>query len=93
MTEWLREELLSLAQAARLIPSRPHVSTLWRWCGRGVRGVRLRTVIVGGRRYTTAAYVADFVAELSASPEAAPAVPAGRARQISSASARAAEVF
>ena len=58
------EELLSLAEASRLLPNRPHVSTLWRWCRRGVKGVRLQTVIVGGRRYTTAAFLSDFVAQL-----------------------------
>lgn len=31
-----------------------HFSTVWRWALRGVKGVRLPTVQVGGRRYTTA---------------------------------------
>jgi hypothetical protein len=59
------EKLLSLSEAAELLPNRPHVSTLWRWCRRGVKGVRLRTLIVGGRRYTTPSFLEDFVVHLS----------------------------
>ena len=59
------QKLLSLSEAAELLPNRPHVSTLWRWCRRGVKGVRLQTVIVGGRRYTTAPFLSDFVAQLT----------------------------
>jgi hypothetical protein len=35
------ETLLSLTEAAALLPGRPHVSTLHRWRLRGVRGVKL----------------------------------------------------
>jgi hypothetical protein len=66
MTDLFSEEYLSLAAASRLLPSRPHLSTVWRWCLRGIRGVKLRTVIVGGRRYTTREYLNDFVAHLNA---------------------------
>lgn len=49
----LTEHMLTLTEAARHLPGRPHVSTLWRWYTRGVRGVRLETLVVGGRRYTS----------------------------------------
>jgi hypothetical protein len=65
MDDLFRDELLTLAAAASLLPTRPHVSTLWRWCRRGVKGVRLQTVIVGGRRYTKASFLSDFVAQLT----------------------------
>lgn len=43
-------DLVPINQAARLFPGRrPHVSTLWRWAQRGVRGVKLVIVRVGGR--------------------------------------------
>jgi hypothetical protein len=48
-TEWL----LSLSEAAKELPGRPHISTLHRWRLRGVRGVKLDTVLVGGRRFTS----------------------------------------
>jgi len=39
--------LLTLAQAAARIPSRPNLSTLWRWCTKGIDGVRLQHVRIG----------------------------------------------
>lgn len=47
------EELRSLSAAANTLPRRPHVSTLWRWAQRGIRGIRLETILIGGRRYTS----------------------------------------
>lgn len=39
------ESLLSLTEATKALPrvngKRPSISTLWRWCRRGLRGVRL----------------------------------------------------
>jgi Protein of unknown function (DUF1580) len=67
MAEYFREDLLRLADAAKIIPSHPHTSTLWRWCLKGVKGVRLQTLVVGGRRYTTMTYLTEFIAHLSAS--------------------------
>jgi len=49
MIDITTETLLSLLDAAKQLPGRPHVSTLYRWRIRGVRGVRLETVLVGGR--------------------------------------------
>jgi len=48
----LDEELLSLADAARALPRlrkdrKVHVSTLYRWISRGVRGVRLEALKIG----------------------------------------------
>ena len=47
------ETLLSFSQATKGLPGRPHLSTLHRWRLRGIRGVRLETCMVGGRRYTS----------------------------------------
>jgi hypothetical protein len=59
------DELIPLAQAARRLPNRPHVSALWRWCRLGIRGrggdrVRLEHTRIGMRLYTTEAWLADF---------------------------------
>jgi hypothetical protein len=37
------------------------VSTTWRWTRRGIRGIRLETLRVGGRDYTTDTLWARFV--------------------------------
>lgn len=55
------ENLLSLAEVAKKLPGRPHISTVHRWRLRGVRGVKLETVLVGGRRFTSDAALAEFV--------------------------------
>lgn len=54
------EELMTLAQAAKKLPHGPHVATLYRWMSRGVRGVRLRTCLIGGRRYTSQEALDEF---------------------------------
>ena len=51
------EHPLTLSDAADSIPGRTgsgvHVSTTWRWAQRGIRGVRLETILIGGIRYTS----------------------------------------
>ena len=63
-----REKLLTYGEAAQLLPkgSRPSYSTFWRWWNRGIRGVRLETVLVGGKRFTTAEAMQRFADALSA---------------------------
>jgi hypothetical protein len=55
----------ALRQAAKILPGNPSRSTLSRWVHHGVRGVRLETVLVGGRRYTTRAAIDEFLVALS----------------------------
>ena len=52
---------ISLREAAQQAPVPPHQSTLDRWWRRGVRGVRLETFLVGGRRFTTRAAMLRFI--------------------------------
>ena len=68
-----KEALLTLSEAARSLPAvngrRPHCSSLWRWCRRGVRGVKLEYVRVGRRVCTTAEALSRFVNRLAAEDE------------------------
>ncbi len=52
-----REELLTLTEATKALPkmrgTRPAISTLWRWCRKGRRGVHLEYVRVGRNICTT----------------------------------------
>ena len=61
-----RDKLLDFAAATRFLPpgSRPSYTTWWRWCRRGVRGIKLETVLLGGRRYTSETAVKEFVAAM-----------------------------
>jgi Protein of unknown function (DUF1580) len=94
MTDLLYEELHPLAKVGGLLPSRPHRSTGIRWADRGVRGFRLETVTIGGRRYTSREALARFIAHLN-SPRSAnePQVSSLRERQQNSAAQRAEEIF
>jgi len=62
------ETPVSFNQAAQFLPHncRPSYSTWWRWWRHGIRGVRLETVLIGGRRFTTYAAVLRFSDHLSA---------------------------
>lgn len=50
---------------------RPHPTTCTRWTRKGVGGVKLRTVMVGGRPKTTESWVAEFIRERTAQTDAA----------------------
>lgn len=74
------EELISLTAAAKTLPGRPSVVTLWRWRNRGVRGVKLETVLIGGRRYTSREALARFSERCTAAADGL-TVPARSSRQ------------
>ena len=70
MIDTQNEELLSLAQAAREVPSRSgrgvSPATIWRWCSRGCKGIRLESVVCGAIRFTSRAAIAKFFAATDA---------------------------
>lgn len=58
-------EYISLAEATRLAPGRPHSSAVWRWCRKGIktrRGdrVHLEHIRAGGRIFTTENWLIEF---------------------------------
>lgn len=67
--EVFSESLLTLSEAATLLPGRPSLSGINRWRLRGVGGVRLKTWKIGGRRYTSFESIGRFVDELTAKSE------------------------
>jgi Protein of unknown function (DUF1580) len=54
-------DVLTFAEAARELPGKPSPCTLWRWRSRGIRGVKLKTVLRGGRRFVSRQQLADFI--------------------------------
>jgi hypothetical protein len=58
----------SMKQAARRCGN-VDVSTVWRWTLKGVHGIKLRTVKLGGRRYVLEPDLEAFVREVSAQAE------------------------
>ena len=64
------ENLLSLSEAARVLPpvdgKRPHVSTIWRWCRKGLNGVTLEYCRLGRRIVTSPEALGRFTNALAA---------------------------
>ena len=60
MIDLQRETLITLAEAAKLIPGRPSACSIWRWRTRGVKGRKLECVKIGGRAYTSLEAIARF---------------------------------
>ena len=67
-----REKLLSFPEASASLKGRPNLSTLHRWRLPGVRGVRLETLLLGGRRVTSAEALQRFVEATTAAADGAP---------------------
>lgn len=89
MNDLLCERLVSLSDACRLLPGRPHVSTIWRWVSRGVGGVRLETISSGGRRFTSREALRRFVTATTAAANGlAPPTRTPRRRRRDGAQAR-----
>jgi Protein of unknown function (DUF1580) len=77
-----QDEHLTLSDAAKSLPSRPHLSTIWRWATRGVRGHKLETLVIGGRRYTTPGRISAFLARLNRGEAKSSSTTATRGAQL-----------
>ena len=68
------ETPITLAKAAQTLPGGAvHVSTVWRWHRRGIRGIRLETVCRGGIRCTSDEAIERFFAAITAAADGEPA--------------------
>ena len=69
MIEFEKERILSFCQAARVVAhargGSVHVSSLYRWAGKGLKGVRLEWIQVGGRRCTSHEALGRFIRAIS----------------------------
>ena len=83
------ETLVQFSEARSAFPGNRRVSlaTLHRWRQRGVRGVKLETVLIGGLRYTSREAIARFIAaqNVDDTPAAPVITQAQRRRQSESA--------
>jgi hypothetical protein len=82
MVDILSEDTVTLTDASKIIPGRPHSSTIWRWHQHGCRGVKLETVVIGGRRFTSREAIKRFIAKTTAARDGdAEAISPTRRRQ------------
>ncbi|MEX2186169.1 MAG: DUF1580 domain-containing protein [Pirellulales bacterium] len=80
MIDLANESTIPLTDAAKLLPRRPSVATLWRWAMKGIRGVRLETCLVGAMRYTSREALQRFSDRLTAADRGEP-IPTRTPRQ------------
>ena len=87
MIDLSTETLVPWQQAAKFIPGDPHISTLHRWRLRGVRGKKLETLLVGGKRFSSREAITRFIVALNAdvAPQTAPAFTATQRQKMSDA--------
>ncbi len=63
------ETVCTVTEAAKLFPGRPHIATVWRYVHTGVRGLRLETIKVGGKRFTSHEAVERFIERVTAAAD------------------------
>jgi hypothetical protein len=73
MIDIATEHLLALREVPGRLPPRPtgrrvHISAVYRWIQRGVRGTYLEAVRIGGTPYTSLEALQRFADHLSSSP-------------------------
>jgi len=81
------EQLASLREVPKLLPARRnrkriHISAVYRWVQRGVRGTRLEVIRVGGTTYTSREALQRFASLPAERCQAANLNPTTRQRQI-----------
>jgi hypothetical protein len=97
MVDIAQETLIPLREVPRRLPPRPngkrvHISACYRWIQRGVRGVKLEAIRIGGTTYTSVEALQRFADHLGAPGASqttrAPTPTRTRQKQIDQASKR-----
>jgi len=61
----LTEDLLGLNEVPPVLQKRVNISTVWRWTNRGIKGVQLETIKLGGKTLTSVQAVTRFIESTS----------------------------
>ena len=76
MIDTSREKLIPLAKVPEHVPGKkPNTSTVYRWALKGVQGVRLETLRVGGARLTSIEALDRFYRATTQAADAALSAP------------------
>lgn len=54
------ETIFPVSDAPKHIPGRPSKASCWRWVLQGVGGIKLESILIGGKRYTSHEAVQRF---------------------------------
>ncbi len=81
------DELIPIREVPKRLPKKPcgkriHISAVYRWMQKGVRGVKLDFVFIGGTRYTSVEALQRFVDRLSMNDRGIPRESTPRRRQM-----------
>lgn len=57
----MTEDLIGINQVPKQLQNRVHVSTVWRWTNRGIKGVQLETIKLGGKTLTSQQALTRFI--------------------------------
>lgn len=72
MIDPFKETMLPLGKAARKVPGRQvSPQTIYRWCSTGIDGIRLETIVIGGRMQTSLEALTRFFAAVTEAKQAA----------------------
>lgn len=61
----LAEDMIPLKEVRDELPGRIDISTIWRWAQRGVGGIKLETVKIGGKKLTSRQALTRFISATS----------------------------
>jgi hypothetical protein len=91
------ETVVSLTEASKHVPSRRQgkktaVSTIWRWAMKGIRGVKLETIMIGGTRCTSLQALQRFFEQVTEVTNGTTAMPSTSRRRQSQLQAAEAEL-
>ena len=75
------EDLIPFETCGQLIPGRPSRCTLFRWAFKGIRGVKLETLVVGHKRFVSKEAIARFISAQNATDSPAPTITVGQRRR------------
>ena len=60
MIDLSTETVFPVTEAPKHIPGRPSQASVWRWVLHGVGGVKLESILIGGKRFTSAEAIQRF---------------------------------
>ncbi len=63
----LTKDLIPIREVSSFFPRRPSPQTIRRWTTKGVRGVVLRSLVVGGGVYTHLDWIDEFIQQQNSS--------------------------
>ena len=80
MIDIQNETLMTVREISESLPTHPHIGTIWRWYARGLHGIRLDTVMIGGRRMSSREAMQRFTEQTTAHRDGTP-TPSQTAKQ------------